>query len=522
MSPRNAIRGKQLYKILFFGAILTVIAVGALAFWGVREVRRDAAVVAVENSARGLSGAVTILVNSVAASNEEIRAKGLASLNPEILRKRFMDTLEAHPNLIAISLSDKDGMLYSMSRRFDGLVECSLERNEAKAERWMVSGKDGVFRPSESKFSFDRTVADRNFAAEFAQLRPGDIRWRSTYRFLNDGEFYLAASTLVEEGGKEYMMSFMFPVEAVADQLVGAEKGSAERVYLYWKSGRVLPVAGLYEFSTFGESSRVVDLDKIEDPVIHGAAQSLFDGKHQDGTPFSYNVDGETWWAYVMPLSVFDNTISLGVAVPRKNIVSTLTSDTFLQVFGAILIFFAFVVLFVIHKNKARIEAMGLRAKAAKDASDILHLIAEGEGRSLEFKQTLRFNLKAGKNGKEIEHASLKTVAGFLNSEGGTLLVGVSDDGLVAGFEEDKFESEDKALLHFNNLVNQHIGTEFARYVDTKIITVEGKQVLRAYCMPAAVPAILVSGKNEEFYVRSGPASRQLTLSQFYEWLQNH
>ncbi len=155
-------------------------------------------------------------------------------------------------------------------------------------------------------------------------------------------------------------------------------------------------------------------------------------------------------------------------------------------------------------------------------AQDVLRLIAEGESSELEFKQTLRFNLKSGKNGREIEHASMKTVAGFMNSAGGTLFVGVADDGVVAGFEEDKFGNADKALLHFNNLVNQHFGAEFARYIDTAVIEVQGKSVLRVFCIPVAVPAILKNGQNEEFYVRSGPASRQLSLSQFYEWLQNH
>jgi predicted HTH transcriptional regulator len=116
----------------------------------------------------------------------------------------------------------------------------------------------------------------------------------------------------------------------------------------------------------------------------------------------------------------------------------------------------------------------------------------------------------------------MKTVAGFMNSEGGTLLVGVADNGVVTGFDEDNFASEDKALLHFNNLVNQYIGPEFSRYLDSAVITVQGKQVIRAFCMPAKAPAILKNGQSEEFYVRSGPASRQLSLSQFYEWLQNH
>jgi len=178
--------------------------------------------------------------------------------------------------------------------------------------------------------------------------------------------------------------------------------------------------------------------------------------------------------------------------------------------------------LFVLHRNRGSIEAMGRRRGAAKTSEEVLHLIAEGESGKLEFKQTLRFNLKAGKNGREIEHAALKTVAGFMNSEGGTLLVGVADTGEITGFTEDRFESADKALLHFNNLVNQYIGTEFSRYLNTSLIEVQGKEVLRVHCIPAGTPAFLMQGKNEEFYVRSGPASRQLTIRQFYEWLQEH
>ena len=214
--------------------------------------------------------------------------------------------------------------------------------------------------------------------------------------------------------------------------------------------------------------------------------------------------------------------MSLGVALPFKNIVSTLTSDTFIQVFGGFLFLLAAGALFVLHRNRSRIEAMGMWKEAAQTVEDVLKLIAEGESDRLEFKQTLRFNLKAGKNGKEIEHANMKTIAGFMNSEGGTLLVGVADNGVVTGFEEDKLDNDDKALLHINNLVNQQIGTEFARYINTAIIKVQGKHIIRAYCTPAVVPAILKNGQSEEFYVRSGPASRQLSLSQFYEWLQNH
>lgn len=522
MPVRNAIKGKQLYRILFLGVICAVVSIGVLAVWGVREIRRDAAVVAVESSAKGISGAVTVLVNAVTRSNEEIGASGLESLNSTALRGSLSKLIRKHPVLRSIMVSDNNGLLYSLSRRPNGYLEGISVRDNAIDTTWNKVGLDGSSSPTMPEYPFNREQVDTAFKEEFAAIKPGQVHWRSTYRFHPSGERWLTASTLAESGGRTYLISYIFPVDSVANQLGGAEKGSADKVFFYWKSGKVLSIPHVsgVDVETSRASEPVVAHDVI-DPVVATAAGALEVGSI-GADPYALTVDGEEWWAYVMPLPIFENTISLGVVVPRRNIVSALTSDTFLQVFGGALVLFAAIILYILHRNKARIEALGLRQKAARTAEDILRLIAEGESGTLEFKQTLRYNLKAQKNGKEIEHASLKSVAGFMNSEGGTLLVGVADNGVVTGFEEDKLGNDDKALLHFNNLVNQQIGTEFARYLDTTIIEVQGKHVLRAHCIPAAAPAILKTGKTEEFYVRSGPASRQLTLSQFYEWLQNH
>ncbi|MEF2231981.1 MAG: ATP-binding protein [Pseudodesulfovibrio sp.] len=516
MSPRTGLKGRQLYRILFCGVIFTVLAVGAFAFWGVREVRRDAAVLAVENSARGLSGAVTVLVNAVTGANDEIDLKILSSLSPESLRHTLSAMLERHPNLASVMVADAGGLRYMLSRRDDGVVE-------TVPGSWRFVRADGTAEAMAPPVGFDRAVVDKALAAEFAGLQPGQVRWRSASRFHSAGESWLTASSLVESGGKQYLMSYVFPIDAVARQLEGAEKGGAERIFLYWASGLVLPISGLgVDQEQTGRVSRAFDADAVPDPVIAGATRMLAKGRAEAGKPFSYTVDGGVWWGYVLPLSVFGDTMALGVAVPWKNIVSTLTSDNFLLFFGGVLVLLATAGLIVLHRFRDRIKAMGLRQRTPRTDQDVLRLIAEGESATLEFKQTLRFNLKAGKNGREIEHASLKTVAGFMNSEGGILLVGVADDGVVTGFDEDRFESADKALLHFNNLVNQCIGTEFARYLDTAIIEVQGRAVLRVHCLPAKAPAFLRDGKAEEFYVRSGPASRQLSLIQFYEWLKKH
>jgi hypothetical protein len=524
MAGRKVLKGKDLYKVLFYGVIFAVVAVGVLAFWGVREIRRDAAVVAVENSARGLSGAVTVLVNAVSNSNSEIELKTLMSLKPSVLHAEFGKVFKQHSSLTAVMIADGQGLVYMLARRPDGLMETVPVRGENLSTVWTLWRADGSRLKTKPASPFERQMVDKTLSEEFKHLMPGKVNWRSSYRFHGASESWITASSLVEtDNGESFMVSYVFPIDAIVNQLGGAEKGGAEKVFIFWETGKVLPIPDIDGEKVLGDrASKALPFDKVGDPVIAGAAARLAVDPDKHEAPFSYRVDGEIWWAYVLPLSVFGDTMSLGVAMPRRNIVSTLTSDTFLQVFGSILVFMAACVLFLLHKYRVRIEAMGMRKEAARNADDVLQLIAAGESGRLEFKQTLRFNLRSGKNGKEIEHANMKTVAAFMNSEGGTLLVGVADNGVVAGFDEDNFGNEDRALLHFNNLVNQHIGAEFARYVDTLAIKVQDKCVIRAFCTPAPTPAILKNGQDEEFYVRSGPASRQLSLSQFYEWLQNH
>ena len=148
-------------------------------------------------------------------------------------------------------------------------------------------------------------------------------------------------------------------------------------------------------------------------------------------------------------------------------------------------------------------------------------LIAGGENETVEFKSTLRWNIHTKKPGKEIENASLKTIAGFLNSDGGVLLVGVNDDGQPLGMKTDNFANQDKLLLHLNNMVREHIGPQFAEYIRPSINVVEGLEVLAAQCLPSPNPVFFRRDKDEHFYVRVGPSSQSLSPSQLLGYIEN-
>lgn len=117
-------------------------------------------------------------------------------------------------------------------------------------------------------------------------------------------------------------------------------------------------------------------------------------------------------------------------------------------------------------------------------------LIAQGENSPVEFKSTLRRNLVTGNDDVKIEGAVLKTIAAFLNTDGGTLLVGISDDRRIMGLGADGFASADKAMLHLTNLIRGRIGSQSAAYVKMRIEVMDnGLEILRVDCRRSAIPA---------------------------------
>jgi len=80
--------------------------------------------------------------------------------------------------------------------------------------------------------------------------------------------------------------------------------------------------------------------------------------------------------------------------------------------------------------------AVGLRRRerhlarlAAELAADVRELIRAGEGERLELKASARWDHRKGAGNRDLEAVVARSIAGFINADGGTLLLGVGDDG---------------------------------------------------------------------------------------------
>jgi hypothetical protein len=151
--------------------------------------------------------------------------------------------------------------------------------------------------------------------------------------------------------------------------------------------------------------------------------------------------------------------------------------------------------------------------RAHRQAEELIKL---GESKTLEFKSTLRWNLKESrKDDTVVTHAVLKTIGAFLNTEGGDLLIGVADDRSIVGIEVDQFENDDRFMLHLSQVVRNGLGDRAGTCIDPKIQIVQGKTVCVVTCQRSPEPVFLKwKGVEKEekgaFYVRNGPGSIRL------------
>ena len=138
------------------------------------------------------------------------------------------------------------------------------------------------------------------------------------------------------------------------------------------------------------------------------------------------------------------------------------------------------------------------------------------ESKTLELKSSLRWNLKEDrKDDEHVTHAVLKTIAAFLNTEGGDLLIGVTDDGDVLGIDHDRLDDDDKFLRHLVQVVRNGLGELAGTCIDPRTQIVEGKTVCLVSCQRSPEPVHLRWKSLEPepeggLYVRQGPTSVRL------------
>lgn len=161
---------------------------------------------------------------------------------------------------------------------------------------------------------------------------------------------------------------------------------------------------------------------------------------------------------------------------------------------------------------------------------DYLKIIKRGEGHQIEFKPTLLYNFNTNRGGISVLFIIAKTICSFLNSDGGTLFIGVKDSGEIQGLEYDyslyPSNPKDKVLLELDKLIVNYLGKSTMPLINPFIKKIEGKDVLVIEVEQSSKPVFRINKRNEiiekDFFIRMNASTHQLfDVEEIIEYIFN-
>lgn len=146
---------------------------------------------------------------------------------------------------------------------------------------------------------------------------------------------------------------------------------------------------------------------------------------------------------------------------------------------------------------------------------EVQELILAGESDSVEFKSTLRYDLRNKEVNKKLEYVIAKTIAAFMNSDGGNLFIGVDDNQNMLGLADD-FSTLSKPdidgfELHLIEIIKKFIGAGLISHVKISFPVVEDIRICRIKVSRSSKPVFTQYEGKEDFFVRSGCSSQPLS-----------
>jgi ATP-dependent Lon protease len=171
-----------------------------------------------------------------------------------------------------------------------------------------------------------------------------------------------------------------------------------------------------------------------------------------------------------------------------------------------------------------------LQSRAAESRRlSVGEVIARGEGRTVEFKSSARWNVHKGDRDQAIEREIVKAVAGFMNAHGGTLLIGVNDDHEAVGLEHDykltkkgNRDPRDSFENWLTDLFDNSIGKPALANVSVSIESVDGHDICRVEVKPSRQPVYARGKQRMDFYVRLNNGTRSLDIQEAVDYIAAH
>ena len=152
-------------------------------------------------------------------------------------------------------------------------------------------------------------------------------------------------------------------------------------------------------------------------------------------------------------------------------------------------------------------------------------LIRNGENEKVEFKASLRYDYKKGQPNKSLEEVIAKSIASFLNADGGILIIGVTDEGHLLGLDNDYVslgkQNRDGFEQRLMQIIATRLGADVCPLIHVTFHEIMDWEICSVHIEGARRPVYLREGDAPVFYLRIGNTTRPLNTQETVDFLKN-
>jgi len=169
-------------------------------------------------------------------------------------------------------------------------------------------------------------------------------------------------------------------------------------------------------------------------------------------------------------------------------------------------------------------ENLGSHETQIDDAEFVRELIDKGEGKTIEFKKSMRWDYHQNKLNKVLEHEVVKSIAAFANTTGGHLLIGVADNRDIVGLKNDykirgNKQDADGFKLQLGHVLNSYLGKDIHSIIDAEILKMDGFEICFVKVKRSNKPVYV---NEDQFFIRGVASSELLKSKKMIEYINDH
>ena len=446
------------------------------------------------------------------------------SLDEDSLAKFFIPMISRVPAIGSIMLYNSDGQsltLYKEKNTFvtslqnpgydnKGIIWNRRLRDNSISSSWseMISGQD------------ERRKAILDILYQIAH-DDDEIWWPGLYQsnLLKEPVITAAVDWFSENDTSVFICSIEMPLRIMIRHLQSFNKYRDRIIFFVTGSGQMIEIPAVLPdtLQSLAEQYLTGSIDSPQDSILLVYLNNWYQHGGNINMTYHHRLPDDDWWLHIRPFHSFERIGAVGLAVSEGSLKLGLLARNYKVIIVSVLVLASILMYMAATRRRKRKRNDNVRDSEIKNWPE---LINGGENQHMEFKSALRWDQHLQKVNPKLEDVIIKSIAAFSNGRGGTLLIGVRDNGEIAGLDGDfislKKNDSDYFEIHLRNLLNQQFGIPFiTQNLIIEFPVIEGKEICAILIAEGSEPVYITTtdkhgNKTEKFYVRSGNSSQEI------------